>query len=158
MGRMYAITFDQVAVTAVQDLFEILVPPDACMVLHRLTVTESSDAADAEAEQLYVSIRRVTGAPTSGSGGSTNTPRPLSEGDAAAGITAEINNTTQLSGGTNVVLHSEAFSVQAGFDYRPTPEERPVFSPSTRCLVELETAPADSLTMSGTMIVEEIGG
>jgi hypothetical protein len=158
MGRLYSISFVDVAVTAAQDLFEILAPADAVMILHALSISQSSDAGDAESEQLTCSVRRVTGAPTSGSGGSTPTPAPLEQGDAAAGITAEANNTTQLSGGTNTVLWVEAFNVMAGFIFAPTPEMRPVISPSTRLLVELENAPADSLTMSGTLIVEEIGG
>lgn len=157
-GRIYTISFNRVAVTAVQDLFEILVPSDAVMVLHRLTISQDSDAGDSEDEQLPISIRRVTGAPSSGSGGSTPTPRPVQTGDSAAGITAEANNTTQLSGGTNVVLHAEAFNIRGGLDYFPPPEHRFIFSPSERCLIELEIAPADSLTMSGTVVVEEIGG
>jgi hypothetical protein len=46
----------------------------------------------------------------------------------------------------------------AGWNYLPTPEMRIDFSPSTRCVIGLEAAPADSLTMSGTVVVEEIGG
>lgn len=157
MGRMYSVSFNEVAATAVQDLFELLVAADQCMILHELHVSQSSDAGDSQSEQLYVSIRRVTGAPTSGSGGSSATPRPLDQGDAAAAITAETNNTTQLSGGTNVVLHGEAFNVMNGLHYVPVPDARPSFRGQTRCVVELETAPADSLTMSGYVIVEEIG-
>jgi len=157
-GRIYTIVFDQVAVTAVQDLFELLVPADSVMVLHRLEVTQDTEEGDTEDEQLHITIRRVTGSPTSGSGGTAPTPRPVQEGDAASGITSEVNNTTQLSGGTNVVLKAESFNVRNGLDYFPPPEQRYIFSPSTRCLVELETAPADSITMSGTATVEEIGG
>lgn len=158
MGRMYTIVFSRIAVTAVQDLYEVLCPADAVMILHRLTLTQDSEEGDAQDEQLYISIRRVTGSPTSGSGGSSSTPAPIQQGDAAAGIAAEVNNTTQLSAGSNTVLHSEAFNVRAGLDYFPPPEQRFVFSPSTYCLVELEEAPADSVTLSGTMVVEEIGG
>lgn len=158
MGRMYTISFEGVTVSAAQDLFEVLVPADAIGVLHALYLSQSSDAGDAESEQLSISIQRITGAPTSGSGGSTPTPRPVEEGDAAAGITAEANNTTQLTGGTSVTLHRESFNVMAGLAYIPTPEMRPIFSPSTRCLVELPSAPADALTMDGVMYIEEIGG
>lgn len=158
MGRIYTIVFNRVAITAVQDLFEILCPADAVMILHRLTLSQETEEGDAQAEMLYVSIRRVTGSPTSGSGGSSATPAPTQQGDSAAGITAEVNNTTQLSGGTNTVLHSEAFNVMSGLDYFPAPEQRFVFSPSTYCLVELEEAPADSVTVSGTIVVEELGG
>ena len=97
MGRMYSVSFNEVAVTAASDLFELLVPAENVMILHELHISQSSDAGDSESEQIYVSIRRVTGSPTSGSGGSSATPAPLDLGDAAAGITAEVNNTTQLS-------------------------------------------------------------
>ena len=159
MGRMYSITFDDVAVTVVQDLWEVLVPSDAVMILHKLEISQRTEVGDAEAEMLDISIRRVTGAPTSGSSGGTATPAP-GPGDSAAGITAEINNTTQLTGGTNTVLCKKEFHVAAGLEWILTPEERSLytFSPDTRLLVELETAPADSITMSGSMLVEEIGG
>jgi hypothetical protein len=39
-----------------------------------------------------------------------------------------------------------------------TPETRPILSPSRRLTVELVNAPADSITMSGTILFEEIGG
>ncbi len=159
MGRLYSIMFDQVAVTAAQDLFEVLAPADAVMVVHALVITQSSDAGDAQSEQLHVTLKRVTGAPTSGSGGSSAVPQPLEQGDAAAGITAEVNNTTRLTGGSSTtILWPESWNVMAGMSFVPTPEMRPVISPSTRLVVGLETTPADSVTMNGVLIVEEIGG
>ena len=153
MGRMYSVVFEEVAATAVQDLFEINAPADSVVVLHSVVVTQSSDAGDAEDEQLSVLFHLGS---TSGSGGSAPTARPLALGDAAFGGTVEVNNTTQSTEGTH--LHAEAFNIRAGFYYRPTPEERIVISPSDRLIIELQTAPADSLTMSGTAIIEEIGG
>lgn len=157
-GMQYTASFSSVAVSAAQDLFEILVPSDACLVLTMLEVTQSSEEQDAQDEQLPVSIRRVTGSPTSGSGGSTPTPAPLQGGYAASGVTCEANNTTQLSGGTNTVAHKLSFNVRNGLLYMPLPENRIVISPSTRLLVELESAPADEVTMDGSITWLEIGG
>lgn len=157
MPRVYGIVFDRVAVTAVQDFFEILAAADQPFRLHSIDITQDSDAGDAQSEQLHCTVKRVTGAPTSGSGGSAATPRPFDQGDSAAAMTAEVNNTTQLSGGTSVTLWSEAFNVMNGFHYMPPPEDRPVFRGQTRCVISLSAAPADSLTMSGTAVVEEIG-
>lgn len=156
-GRIYSATFSAVAVSAVQDFFEILVGSGVVCVLHRVTITQQTEEGDAQDEMLRCSIFRVTGAPTSGSGGSTATARPFQQGDAAAGLTVEINNTTQLSGGTSVVLASEGWNVRAGWDWYPAPEDRPSFQPSTRILVTLDEAPADAITMTGTVILEEIG-
>ena len=153
MGRMYTVTFEEVAVTAIQDLFEIVAASDSTVYIHSIHVSQSSDASDSESEQLNVLIHRGS---TSGSGGSSATPAPLNLGDAAFGGTCEVNNTTQSTEGT--ILGSYCFNVMAGLDIVFTPEGRPVISPSGRIIVELQTAPGDSLTMSGTMVIEEIGG
>ena len=153
MGRMYSATFEEVAVTAVQDLFEVVAAADSVVVVHGLIISQSTDAGDTESEQLNVLIHRGS---TSGSGGTTVTPAPMNLGDAAFGGTVEANNTTQATEGT--ILHAEAFNVMAGLAIWWTPETRPVISPSGRLIVELQTTPADSLTMSGTIYLEEIGG
>ena len=153
MGRMYSAIFEEVAVTAAQDLFEINAPADSVVALHSVIITQSSDAGDVEDEQLSIIIHLGS---TSGSGGTTPTARPLELGSPAFGGTVEVNNTTQSTEGN--ILHAEAFNVRAGFYYRPTPEERIIISPSDRLIIELQTAPADSLTMSGTAIFEAIGG
>lgn len=153
MGRVYSCVFEEVAVTAVQDLFEIVAPADAVVVLHSVIITQSTDAGDSEAEMLPILFHLGS---TSGSGGSSVTARPLNLGDAAFGGTVEANNTTQSTEG--VFLHAEAFNIQAGLFYRPTPEERIVISPSDRLIIELQAAPTDSINLNGTAIIEEIGG
>jgi len=153
MGRKYAAVFEEVAVTVAQDLFEVVAPADGAVVIHSVTITQSSDAGDAEAEMLPILIHRGT---ATGSGGTTVTPSPLAVGDAAFGGTVEANNTTQSVEGT--FLHAEAFNIQIGFYYLPPPEDRPILSPSGLFIVELQAAPSDSLTMNGTIVFEEIGG
>ena len=153
MGRMYSVVFEEVAVTAVQDFFEINAPADSVVILHSLEIAQSSDAGDAEDEQLSLLIHRGS---TSGSGGTTPTPAPINLGDAAFGGTTEVNNTAQSTEGT--ILHATAFNVRAGYFKEWTPETRIVISPSDRLIIELQTAPADALTMSGTIYIEEIGG
>lgn len=159
MGRMYAIQFNSVAVTAAQDLFEVVTDDDKVVILHEISVTQESDAGDAESEMIPFSLSRASGTYTSGSGGSTPTEQPLDAGDAAGSMTCEANNTTRASAGTGTLtkLWERAENVLAGFHYLPTPECRPVISGGAAFIVGLENAPADSLTMNGYMIVEEIG-
>jgi hypothetical protein len=155
MGRMYACVFEGVAVTAAQDLFEINSDStsDSVVVLHSVTITQSSDAGDSEAEMLPVLIHRGS---TAGSGGtSAIVCHPFEVGSPAFGGVVDTNHTTQSTDGEE--LHRESFNVQAGFFYRPTPEERIVIPPNDRLVVALEAAPSDSLTMDGTAIIEEIG-
>lgn len=157
MSRMYSVSFTAVTVSAIQDFFEILAPSTASLVLHSIVISQSSDVGDAEDEMLRVTIKRVTGAPTSGSGGTTPVPVAIKAGAPAAAGTFEANNTTVLTGGTQVTIWVENFNVRAGWQFVPTPEMRPTFGPSTRLLVKSEKAPADALTMSGTLVYEAIG-
>lgn len=154
MGRMYAVTFESVNVSVAVDLFELIPADDKPLTVHALIIGQSSDAGDAQDEMLPIAIKR--GHVTSGSGGASPTPAPLNPGDAAAGFTAETNNTTQASSGTAVTLYADTFNVRSGFVWIPTPESRPVANQGNSTLVvRLGAAPADQLTISGTLIVEE---
>lgn len=158
MGQMYSAVFEAISVSAVQDAFELQAPSDASVVIHRVVLTQEVTETS---EQLPVVLTRGEGSVTSGSGGSTVTPGRLgAKGLPAFGGTVERNNTTRLAVGTGalVVLHREGWNVLSGFDYRPTPEERPQIAPSDFFAVGLPTAPGAALTMSGVIIFEEIGG
>jgi hypothetical protein len=141
-----------VAVTAAQDFFEVNAPSTGIVVVHRIFLGQSSDAADAQAEMLRVQIERGGG--TAGSGGTTPTAAPHCVGHAAFGGTVEANNTTQV--GTPTTIYEEAFNVQAGWFWVPTPEERIIIPPSGILVVAIPTAPTDSLTMQGSITFEEI--
>ncbi len=153
MGIMYTASFTEVAVSAAQDIFELTAPSDAAVIIHSCYIGQSSDFGDSAAEGLPINITRYS---TGGSGGSTLTERPHEVGSPASGSSVEANNTTQ--GGTPVVVASDDFNVQAGWQYRPTPEERITVSPSGIIAIELPAAPSDALTMSGSLTFEEIGG
>jgi hypothetical protein len=156
LGMMYSAQFNGVSVTAQQDLFEVVAPSDAVVILHQLVVTQSSEVGDAQEEGLLIRLRR--GMTTSGSGGSSVTPALLQSGFSAAGSTVEVNNTTKSQDGTIVTLHSEAWNIRAPFVWLPPPEARIILSPSARFAVELATTPGDAVTMAGTLILEELGG
>ncbi|MGH7525933.1 MAG: hypothetical protein ACREMX_04450 [Gemmatimonadales bacterium] len=156
MGRKYTAQFTGVAVTAQQDLFELNAPSDAVVVVHELHLSQSTEVGDAQEEGLSILLK--SGQTTSGSGGSAPTAVPVEFGDAAFGGTVEVNNTTKASAGTIVTHHPWNWNVRMPFDKIWTPETRPILSPSRRATVELATTPADSITMSGSMTIEEIGG
>lgn len=151
---MYVATFSGVAVSAVQDLFAILAPSDAVVVIHEVVVTSD---ADETSEQLPITLKR--GATAAGSGGSAVTPVPLEAGASAAGSTVRANDTTQAGTGTIVNLRREGVNLLgAGFRYLPTPETRIVLSPGIRLVVSLDAAPSASRNLSGTLVFEELGG
>ncbi len=150
MGRVYTASVSAIAVAAIQDFFELLAPATGMVKILSVRLGQYTDAGDSEAELLPVNIVRYA---TSGSGGSTPTARPHQVGHAATGVVVEANNTTQ--GGTPTVILSDAFNVQAGWLYVPTPEEWIWIPPSGRLAIELFVAPGDTFTMQGSITFEE---
>lgn len=153
---IFVATFAAVAVTAAQDVFEIVAPASSRLLIREIRLGQYSDPGDAQAEMLSVQI--IRGYTTSGSGGGSVTPVNLSpvSGAAAATATVERNNTTVAADGTGAVLLADTFNVMGGWRYYPVPEERIEVGVSQRLVVRI-TAPADSLTMNGTLVYEEIG-
>lgn len=158
-GRFYSAIFDEVAVTAVSDLFELICPSDAVLVIHTIDINQSSDAGDAESEQLHFDIKRATGSYTTGSGGTTPNATKHATGDAASGATVKVNNTTQAANGSGSIdnIFTTNENVMAGLSVNPPPEQRIILSPGEALIISMD-APADSLTLSGRVVFEEIGG
>jgi len=156
VGRVYTAQFNAVAVTAAQDYFEINAAAGKPVKIHWVEIGQNSDAGDAQAEMLRILL--ITGFTTSGSGGTTPTAGKTDEGDAAFSGTVEVNNTTVANTGTTVTRHAGNFNVQQGYTFVWTPETRPLINAGGRAVFNMPVAPADSLTMSGTVCFEEFGG
>jgi hypothetical protein len=154
-GRVYTVEFEGTAVTAQVDFFEIDAAAEKPVEVIGLVLSQSSDVADAAEEILR--FRVIRGHTTGGSGGSAPTPRPVNPTDAAAGFAAETLNTTIASAGTGVNLHSDSFNIRAGYQLWLPPGCEWVTSGTSLLVVRLMAAPADSLTMSGTLYVRELG-
>lgn len=157
MSRIVSAQFNGVAVTAQQDFFELTAPSSAVVVIHEIVIAQSSDAGDQQEELLSLLLKRGVGA-TSGSGGTTPTLAKFETGSGTPGSVVEANNTTKMTAGTITTLRAAVWNVRSEWLFLPTPELRPVLSPSERFTVELATTPADSLTCNGTIVFEEIGG
>lgn len=150
MGRIYSASFTEVAVSAQQDLFQIeanSVPA----IIHAVFLSQTSDLGDAASEGLSILIRRVTDAVTNDIAEVT-----LDGGDAAANADLAVNETTELVTGATTI-HSEAWNILTPFVYLPPPELRPIVQIGNVITVNLNTTPADSITMSGTLYFEELG-
>lgn len=157
MARVYTVSFENVTVSAAQDLFELTPADDKpieLLGLYLSNVGGTADAGDAQEELLRLLVRR--GYTTSGSGGSAPTPAPLDPNDAAAGFTAEVNNTTVATTGTTADLHADGWNVRVPYQVVWPPEMRPKASQAnTTIVVRLVGAPADGIAMSGTLYVKE---
>lgn len=155
-SRIYTVEFEAVAVTAQVDFFEITPADDKPVEVLGLFLSQSSDVGDAADELLR--YRVIRGHTTGGSGGAAPTPRPVKRSDAAAGFAAETCNTTIASAGTALNLHSDTFNVRSGLQlWVPDTLEWDATQGDTTLVVRLMAAPADSLTMSGTLYVREMG-
>ena len=159
MGRIYTVQFPDVAVTTAQDLFEIIAPTTCVLRILDWSVLQNTDTGDAEEEILRLETVYGDGSVTSGSGGSSVTPEPA-PGDSAASFTCEANNTTRMAAGTGTLRIKGHFgwNIRGGFEKIYTPETCPEVSPSDRWTLSLAGAPADPITVSGHVTVEEIGG
>ncbi len=151
---MYSVTFSAVAVSAQQDLFEIVSAASGIVLIHGFSLFQTSDHGDAQAEGLQ--LLWVRGHTTSGSGGSAATPVKQNSIDVAASSTCEVNNTTIASAGTTVTYAADGWNVQAGTGpYFWPPEVRPVLRNSERGVLRM-SAPADAITLTGTIYFEEL--
>jgi len=149
LGTPYTIVGEEVAVTTAVDLLEIVSPADGITVVEMFEVSQSSDPATDEQLNILVHLGS-----TSGSGGTVLTPAPVNLGDVAYGGTVESFNTTQSTEGTK--LWSASFNILNGY-ILPAELEFPV-SPSDTLIIELQTTPADSLTMTISAKIRFIGG
>lgn len=150
MGRMYSVSFTDVAVTAAQDFFQIeavTVPA----IIHQVILSQSTDVGDAAAESLSLRFRRVTDALTN-----VTAEAQLDTGDSAALADLNVNDTTPLTTGA-ATIHPECWNIAMPFVYLPPPELRIVVPVGDVVTLNLITTPADSITMSGVMYFEEIG-
>ncbi len=154
MGRMYSTTIDNLSVAAVCELFFVKAPTDACVVIHEIVLSQDDSETS---EQLPVNIFRT--ATDQSAKGTGLTPAPLSVGDAAFGGTVRYNILTAETFATETtMLRRDSQNVLNGWQYLPTPETRIVISPGGMVVVKLDAAPSGTLHLSGTLVLEEIGG
>jgi hypothetical protein len=158
-SRMYVCTFDVTAATVAVDFFEFTPADDKPIVLHALYIAQTTEAGDAMEEMLPWSIQRGGSAMTTGSGGVAATNGVvLGPSGATSGFTFEAMNTTAASFTGGVVVHRDAFNVRVGLQYIPTPETRISCSQANGgFVVRLGAAPADSISWTGSALIEEQG-
>lgn len=156
-GRLYWVDMVPTAVTVAADLLELNPADDKPIVVRALNLHQITDVGDA-AEEI-ISVAWVRGNATSGSGGSTPTPVPCNPSDAAAGFGVEAFNTTQASTGTPVFGPRHGWNIRAPLERPYTPDEGFQVSQGAgvRLCLRMNAAPADSITIGGSVLVEEFG-
>jgi hypothetical protein len=148
--------FNGVAITAQQDLFELVAPALKAVRLLMVKLTQTTEVGDAQEENLSILFKR--GQTTSGSGGATGVTVVNLRGETAGTAAIETNNTTKASVGTILTFDNDVWYERAPFLWVPPTEALiPVITAGVRMTVELATTPGDSITANGVIYWEEIG-
>lgn len=155
MSGVFTVQFNGVAATVQQDLFEIVGHASRPYVILGYSLSQTTELGDAAEEQLLILLK--SGQSTSGSGGSAPTPVATDSSGGSAGFTAEANNTTKASTGTIVTHEARSWNVRGPFDVLYTQEQQLIMPAGRRATLELASTPADSITINGTIWVQEIG-
>jgi hypothetical protein len=155
VGRTYTVPISGVASPAAPfDLWEFVPASNKPIAIMRIVIAQTGEPTTEE-EQLALQI--VSGHTTSGSGGGTPTPSRAAKTDTAAGFTAETMNTTIASGGTAETFGDMAWNTRAGVDIPFSGEEAFQSSAAERVVIRCPVAPADAVTIRGTVWVMELG-
>ena len=156
MPRVYNIMFENVAVTAAQDLVQVKGAAGKIVRIRRAWVGSSDTTAPTD-QQVRIRCRFLPTTVTDGSGGSTPAISKVDPGDASASLTALVNNTTPATtSGTAIVLDVGSPNIKGGYDV-PF-DSRPPIGPSESFVFELLSTVSGTVHLSGGVQVEEIGG
>ena len=152
--RVYTMQFNNVSVSAAQDLLAIYTGAAKAIAIHEVTLGQVTATT---VGNLRLTLKRLPPTVTSGSVGAAGVINPVNPGDAAATVTGRTNDTTQATTtGTPAILKGDVVNVLNGYQYLPPPEDRPVIGLSSAFIVSLDSAPGSAEAMSGTITFEEL--
>jgi hypothetical protein len=157
-GPIFIATFRDVAISAAQDVFEIVAPSNSRVAIREIEIGQRSIAGDTNAEMF--GLHFILGYTVTGSGGTSATPVNLASwsGALAAASTVKVNNTTIASGGSPVYLRATSFNAMGGYRYYPGFRgERILLDFSQRLVIRIPQSPSIPATFNGTLVFEEIG-
>ncbi len=158
MGRIYTISTLNVAVSAAQDLVQVIGAAGKMVKLRRVSVG-ATDTTLPTAQMMELRCRFLPATVTNGSGGTSPTAEPVDTGDAAASVTAKANSTTPATtSATAVLLQAWGVHIYAGLDYTFPAASQPTCGPSESVTFELLSTLSGTCHLSTTVEVEEIGG
>lgn len=150
-GRIYSASFSAVALTAAADLFEITAAADRPIEILGWTIFQTTDLGDAAEEVLDLSVQRGV---TAGSGGTSVTPVDVgSRGEVTSDATVNRTVTTAHTSGT--VAFRKGWNIRVPEEFFLPPELAVYVDAGTDPVTLTMSAPADSITVSGTIFWRE---
>lgn len=153
-GRLYTSSFQNVTLSAVQDLFFLLPGSTKVIGIQGIQLGQITGTSVAN---LRVRGRYLPATVTAGSGGSAATISKNNPSDAAATTTGRINDTTQATSSTTIVdLWDEVWNTINGYNWIPMIANRPpIIAPGGAFVLSLDTAPSSFVT-NGSVTFEEL--
>lgn len=159
MPRRYHVSFENVSVSAAQDLLQIKNAASSHKTLRIIRAWWGCTSTTlATAQSTRTRCRLLPATVTDGLGGSTPTPVKCDQGDAAATFTALANNTTPAtSGGTAVILESSGDHLYNGYRSQWDEKSAPTVADGQSFTMELLSTLTGTAALSGGAEVEELG-
>lgn len=154
-GAVYTVPIDGHAFTGATDMFCVTASTNTKVALREIRLGQYTEFGDAQAELLP--IRIITGSTDTSGGGGVTPANVEGHTGAPAAISAALAPSASLASTASATVRwADSFNVAAGFLYSPLPMERLIVEPGETVVVRVG-APADSVTINGTLIFEEIG-
>jgi hypothetical protein len=148
---LYSASFSAVALTAAADLFEITAATDRPVEIVGWTIFQTTDLGDAQEEVLSLTIERGV---TAGTGGTSVTPVDYGgRGESTSDATVNRTVTTAHTSGT--VSLRKGWNIRIPEEFWLPPELYVYVDAGTDPVTLTMAAPADSITVSGTIIWRE---
>lgn len=158
MGRVYNVVFEDVAISAAQDLAFVLGATGKICRINRVWFSASNTTLPT-AQMLKFRSRFLPATVTPGTGGSVGTLSKTDPGDANASFTARTNDTSKATTGGTAITQDEGGShIYNPFEKVFNQKSPPVIGPSEAFVFELLSTVTGTVNGSGGVEVEEIGG
>lgn len=157
MEVIHAANFSASAFTTATDIFEFTPVVDRPVLIYGMTLGQTTDLSDAAEEVLMIGLYRDA---TAGSTGTAATEYVYTNAAVGAANTMAVvsNRGTASTGGT--LIDIIPWNIRIPLFWIPIPEMRPKFSniaaEGPTSTFRLIAAPADSITVSGTLYWAEI--
>lgn len=158
MPRSYTVVFEAVAVSAAQDLVQVIGATGKILEIVRAWVGPT-DTTLVTAQSISTRCRFLPATVSNGSGGSSPTPQPFDPGDSAASFSAKANSTSKATtSGTASVLSERGDHIYQGAEFNFPDGRRPTVGPSESFVFELLSSVSGTVHLSGGVEVLERGG
>ena len=152
MQGIYVAEIDIASMTTAKGLIYIAAPSDAAVEILSAHAGNADNDTNEQAEFSFTKVATI-GSPA----GTSITPIGSENGSPAAGSTVLGNLTTEPTSYEGVDWDYQGVPLLGGYDFDPTPEERPVISPSGAAALRLRSTIASSKLICQVKF-REIGG